>query len=126
MVLMVLAFTPIVAMLFRARHKAAGVHVVFALHIYTFIFLLLCVSVLLAEVERWIGGIGLKSPLVDTVLSVFNLTACFGYIYLAIGPAYGAKGTARLVSAAALTASVGVLFVGYRFLIFLITLYGAS
>ena len=126
MILMVMAFAPIAALSFRGRHKAAGVHVVFALHIYTFVFLLLCVSVLLAEVEHLVGGDGLRSPTVDTVLSVFNLAACFGYIYLAIGPAYGARGTSRFASAVALTACVGVLFVGYRFLIFLITLYSTS
>ena len=126
MILMVLAFAPIAAILFRGRHKAAGVHVVFALHIYTFVFVLLCVSVMLAEVERWVGGAGLRSPVVDTALTVFNLAACLGYIYLALGPAYGVKGTSRLASAAALTAFVGVLFVGYRFVIFLITLYSTA
>lgn len=126
MVLMVLAFAPILALLFRARHRAAGAHVVFALHLYAFVLVLLCGSIAIAQVDRMMGGEGLGSPLVDTLLSLFNLSACAAYLYLAIGPAYAARGVARYGVTAILAVSMAALFIGYRFAIFLITLYSTT
>jgi hypothetical protein len=123
MILMVLAFAPVVALLFRGRHQTIGVHVVFAMHLYAFVLVLFCASLALAEGDAMVGGGGLSSPNVDTVLSLLNLIACGVYIYLAIGPTYAASGVARYAKAAVLTTAVACLFVGYRFLIFLITLY---
>ena len=71
------------------------------------------------------GGGGLASPNVDTWLSLFNLAAIAIYTYLAIGTAYGSTGVSRFVCAGILAVAVGVLLVGYRFMIFLITLYTA-
>jgi hypothetical protein len=126
MILMVLAFAPIPALLFRARHRAAGAHVVFALHFYAFVLLLLCVSIAIAQFELVMGGGGLQSPVVDTLLSLFNVAACAVYLYLALGPAYAAAGARRYLATAVLAASVAVLFIGYRFVIFLITLYSTT
>ena len=95
MVLMVLAFAPVLALLFRARHRAAGAHVVFALHLYAFVLVLLCASIAIAQIDRIMGGGGLGSPPVDTLLSVFNVSASAAYLYFAIGPAYAARGAAR-------------------------------
>jgi hypothetical protein len=126
MILMVLAFAPIAWLLFHGRRYVAGAHVVFALHLYAFILALLCLSIVMAGLWSMTGGGGLETPLVDTSLTIFNLTACAAYIYLAIGSAYGATGAKRYLSAALLTGVVGVLFVGYRFVIFLITLYSTT
>ena len=126
MILMVLAFAPVPALLFRARHRAAGAHVVFAFHFYTFVLVLLCVSLTIAQLELALGGGGLASPFVDGFLSLFNVAACAVYLYLAIGPAYRANGASRYVATAVLAVAVAVLFVGYRFVIFLITLYTTS
>jgi hypothetical protein len=126
MILMVLAFAPILPLLFRAPRRAAGAHVVFALHLYAFVLVLLCVSIAIAEVDLLAGGGGLGSPSVDALLSLFNMGACAIYLFLAIGPAYGASGGARYALAAILAVSMAALFVGYRFVIFLITLYGTT
>lgn len=126
MILMVLAFAPVPALLFRARHRAAGAHVVFALHLYTFVLVLLCVSLSIAQIDLAGGGGGLGSPFIDACLSVFNVSVCAVYLYLAIGPAYAASGATRYAATAILAASVAVLFVGYRFVIFLITLYSTT
>jgi len=126
MILMVLAFAPVPALLFRARHRAAGAHVVFAFHFYTFVLVLLCVSLTIAQLEFALGGGGLASPFVDGFLWLFNVAACAVYLYLAIGPAYRANGASRYVATAVLAVAVAVLFVGYRFVIFLITLYTTS
>jgi hypothetical protein len=126
MILIVLAFAPFPALLFRARHRTAGAHVVFALHFYSFVLVLLCVSIAIAQLERAMGGGGLQSPVVDDLLSLFNVTACAVYLYLAIGPAYAANGARRYLATAILAASVAALFLGYRFVIFLITLYSTT
>jgi hypothetical protein len=64
--------------------------------------------------------------MVDNVLSVANLAACGAYIYLAIGPVYGATGMLRAAKAFFLAVAVGAIVLGYRFVVFLITLYGTS
>ena len=122
-ILMVIAFAPIAALLFRNAHRAAGAHIVFALHLYSFVLVVLCVSLAIAEGDFLLGGGGLASPNVDTWLSVANLAACAIYIYLAVGPAYSASGPAKFVASATLSLVIGVLFIGYRFAIFLITFY---
>jgi hypothetical protein len=122
-ILMVLAFAPVAALLFRISERSAGAHVVFALHIYTFVLVVLCIALGLAEMDLLLNGGGLASPNVDTWLTVANLAACAVYIYFAVGPAYRANGPFRFVAASILTATVAVLFVGYRFAIFVITFY---
>ncbi len=122
-ILMVISFAPIPALLFRRSHRAAGAHVVFALHIYSFVLIVLCAALAIAELELLLGGGGLASPQMDTWLTVANLLACAIYIYLSIGPTYSATGLPRLVAAVILTFCVGVILVGYRFAIFLITFY---
>lgn len=123
MILMVLAFVPLPLALFSRPRRPAGVHVVFSLHLYVFVLSLLCVSLFLAVGEQMLGGGGLQSDAVDMALSLFNLGGCGVYIYLALGPAYGSTGMPRVAKAAAMALAVGVLFVGYRFTIFLVTLY---
>lgn len=122
-ILMALALVPFLPVAFWRARRPFGAHVVYALHLYAFILLLLCVSLLLAEVHLLAGGAGLASPRVDLALSVFNIAACAAYICLSIGPAYGARGAARIVQAIALACIVGAIALGYRFTIFLITLY---
>jgi len=120
-ILMALAFAPLPALLFRARHRPAGAHIVFALHLYAFILALLSVSVLLAQLDAMMGGDGLRSPIVDKILSIFNLAACGIYAFLSLPRVYRTSGWRRLLATMFLTAAIGVLFVGYRFAIFLIS-----
>ena len=122
-ILMALAFAPIAALLFRGAHRAAGAHIVFALHIYSFVLVVLCVALGIAEASLVMGGGGLASPAIDTWLSIANIMVCGSYLYLAISPAYSASGAARIISALILTVALALLFVGYRFAVFLITFY---
>ena len=57
--------------------------------------------------------------------SLANLAACALYLYVAIGPVYGASGGVRVVQAIVLALAVGAIVLGYRFVLFLITLYAA-
>ena len=69
------------------------------------------------------GGAGLNSAAMDNVLSIFNLAACAVYLYIAAGRVYGGKGIVRAAKIAILAPAVAAILLGYRFLIFLITLY---
>ena len=122
-ILMALAFAPVLPMLYPGARRAFGAHVVFALHLYAFILLVMCVSMLLAEAELLVGGSGLASEPVDIALSIFNLAACAAYLYPATGRFYGSRGAARIAKVALLTAALGGIALAYRFTIFLITLY---
>jgi hypothetical protein len=122
-VLMALALAPLLPAFFMRPRRAFGAHVVFALHFHTFVLLLLCLSLLLAEATLLGGGEGLASKRVDVALSLFNLGAIGAYLYLAAGRFYASRGAARIAKAAAIAALVAAIALGYRFVIFLITLY---
>jgi hypothetical protein len=122
-ILMALAFAPFLPLLYSGARRAFGAHVVFALHLYAFILLLMCVSILLAEADLLAGGGGLASEPVDMALSLFNLAACAVYLYPATGRFYGSRGAARIAKILLLTAAIGAIVLAYRFTIFLITLY---
>jgi hypothetical protein len=122
-ILMVLPFVLLLPILFRRNRQPFVTHAVFAVHLYTFLLLVSCVALALAGIDVLLGGIGLKSPRVDNVLSVLNLAACAAYLYPATGRVYDAQGASRAVKVLALTAAVAGLTLGYRFALLLITLY---
>jgi hypothetical protein len=122
-VLMALAFLPLLPALFFGARRRFGAHAVFALHFYAFLMLLYSFSLLLAEAQLLAGGDGLASPRVDLALTLFNLAACGAWLYVAIRPVYGSRGPARIAKAAGLAFAVAAIVLGYRFAIFLITLY---
>jgi hypothetical protein len=69
------------------------------------------------------GGDGLNSAAMDNVLSIFNLAACAVYLYIAAGRVYGGNSIMRAIKIAILAPAVATILLGYRFVIFLITLY---
>ena len=123
-VLMTMPFALLLPLMFLSQRRPFMLHVAFALHLYTFLLLWFCVALLVAELSKLLGGGGLDAPRVDTVLSVLNLAACGAYLYAAIGPVYGSHGGWRVVQAALSTIAVAAIVLGYRFALFVITLYG--
>lgn len=124
-VLMAMAFALLPPLVFVRERRPFMTHVVFSLHLYTFLLVLFCAALLLAAFSAQLGVGGLETPRVDNLLSVANFAGCTAYLYLAIGPVYGAVGARRVVQTALLAVSVPVIVLGYRFVIFLITLYTA-
>ena len=122
--LMALPFALTLPLVFVRERRPFMTHVVFSLHLYTFLLLLFCVALLAAKASAWLGFGGLAVPVVDNVLSVANLSACAVYVYLAIGVVYGTTRFVRLAQAAALALVAAAVVVGYRFALFFITLYG--
>ena len=122
-ILMVLPFALLLPVLFYRSRQPFVAHAVFSLHFYAFLLLLFSVLVAFAAVDVWLGGDGLNSTRMDTALSLVNLVACATYLYVATGTAYGARGTLRVVKALVLSLAVAGILLGYRFALFLFTLY---
>lgn len=122
-VLMAIPFALLLPLVFIRERRPFMAHVAFSLHLYTFLLLLFCIGMVAAKVSALLGLGGLESAWVDNVLTVVNLLACTAYLYVAIGPVYSARGATRLVKALLLSVAVGAIVVGYRFVLFLITLY---
>jgi len=121
--LMVLPFAIAPALVFRRSHRPFVAHVAFSLHFHAFVLLLLSVSVLVPAVDQWLGGLGLRSRLLDNSMAAAQLAICALYLYLASGRVYGARGMARVFQALALAVAAMATFLGYRFALLLITLY---
>jgi hypothetical protein len=120
---MAMLFSVLLPLVFLRNRRPFMAHVVFSLHLYTFLLLVFCVALLVAKLTELAGLGGLEARWVDNVLSVANLLACAGYIYLSIGPVYDARGALRIAKATLLAIAAGAIVIGYRFLLFLITLY---
>jgi hypothetical protein len=122
-VLMVVPFALLLPLAFLRSRRPFATHVVFSLHFYSFLLLLFCAALAIASIDVSLGGSGLNSASVDNILTALNLIACTVYLFVATGAVYGATGGPRLVKAALLALAVGAIVLGYRFLIFLITMY---
>ena len=120
-VLMTVPFALLLPLVFVRERRPFMVHVVFSLHLYTFLLLLFCIALLAAKLSALLGFGGLEVPLVDDALSVANLAACVLYLHVAIGPVYGAAGASRVLQAIALALAVAAIVPGYRFVVFLFT-----
>jgi hypothetical protein len=121
--LMAIAFTAWPAVVFRRRRQPFAAHVVFSLHLYAFTLLLLSAGTLVPAVPMLWGGSRSASEGLDRALSLALVAACAVYLFRAVAAVYGARGVRRALACAALTAGSVVVFLGYRFVLLLITLY---
>jgi hypothetical protein len=122
-ILMVVPFALMLPIVFFQQRRPFVAHVVFSLHLYTYLLLLFCVSLTIAAIDVLLGGAGLDSARMDNVLSVVNLAACATYLYIAVGRVYGGSRTIRIIKVLVLAPAVASILLGYRFVVFLITLY---
>ena len=122
-VVMVLPFALLPAAVFYRSRRPFVAHIVFSLHFYTSLLLLLCLSLTVVGVVQLFGGPGLESENFDHALSIIELAACAAYLYIAAGVVYGAQGAIRILTLLPLVAAVAGIHLGYRFALLLITLY---
>jgi len=120
---MAVPFALLLPVVFYASRRPFSIHVVFALHLYAFLLLFFCVALGVAAVDVASGGAGLASAAIDNVLTALILVCSTAYLYLASGRVYGVAGWGRVARSLLLAVAVGVIVVGYRFAIFLVTLY---
>ena len=122
-ILMVLPFALLPAMLFRRCRRPFAAHLAFSLHFFTFVLLAITSVLVMIGVELLFGGVGLVSQSLDNAISIGLLLGSGIYLYLATGPVYGARGARRLIESLVLLFASFSVFLGYRFALFLITLY---
>jgi hypothetical protein len=84
--------------------------------------LLFCVATTLPPMNVSFGA-RLTADGLDHALSIVLVAACAVYLYIATGVVCGASGAMRIVKVLALTVGVAAIVLGYRFVLFLITLY---
>jgi hypothetical protein len=121
-ILMALVFSLAPASLFMRRRRPLVAHVVFSLHLYAFLLLLLSVGTAISAIGRWLG-LNLETGPGDAILSIALLLASALYMYFATRIVYGEGGMSRVLKTAVLTVIVGCVVLGYRFALFIITLY---
>jgi hypothetical protein len=120
---MAVPFALLLPLVFLPSRRPFSIHVVFALHLYAFLLLLFCVALGIAALDAATGGAGLASAAIDNLLTALILVCSSAYLYLASGPVYGVAGWGRIARSLLLALAVGAIVVGYRFAIFLVTLY---
>jgi Protein of unknown function (DUF3667) len=125
-ILMVAPFALLLPIVFVGSRKPFAVHLAFALHLYAMLLLLFCGALGVVGVNVLVGGVGLESAALDNVLTTLNLIVCAIYLYVAAGRVYGGGPVLRAAKVAVLTLAIGAIVLGYRFAIFLITLYSTA
>jgi hypothetical protein len=126
-ILMMPPFALLAGLLFFTSRRPFVTHVVFAIHFYAYWMISFCVlgpAVGIFIVAFMAAtGIRLATPTMDLVMT-YSLTSCAAaYLFLAAGRVYDARGFGRLATAVVLAAASAVSVVGYRFVVFVITLY---
>lgn len=122
-ILLVLPFTLLLIPLFAGSGRPFVTHLVFALHLLAFLLLCSCVLLLFTALISALGGAGLRVPFVDWGLFVVLIVVIAAYLYVATAVVYEAKGLVRALKVALLAVVIAAAVPGYRFLIFLVTLY---
>lgn len=120
---MVLPFALLPALLFRRSGRPFVGHVVFSLHFYAFVLLLLSAATAMAAGDVVLGGTGLASVRRDHGVSLVLLALCATYLYQASGAVYGTHGVVRVLQAGTLAGAAASIVLGYRFLLFVVTVY---
>lgn len=121
-ILMVLPFALLPALLFRASARPFIAHVAFSLHFHAFMLLLLSVALWIPAIDLLFGGAGLASRILDNAVAIALMLCCAVYLHLASGRVYGGGRAAHLLKTVVLIVAVACIFLGYRFLLLLITL----
>jgi hypothetical protein len=123
---MALSFAVLPALVFRRSGRPFVAHAVFSLHLYAFLLLLMCVADIVPSLSARFDSEEFLWRVVDNGVAVLLLLACAVYLFVAARKVYGASGAARVAQVAVLTVGVGAIVLGYRFALFLLTLYTAG
>jgi hypothetical protein len=122
---MALSFALPTWMVFRKSGRPLVAHAVFALHVYAFLLLLLCVATAVPPLHSFFGGAGFASENLDHIIAITVLACCAMYLYVAMGTVYGGGTRRRVLQTLSLTVAMATLALGYRFVLLLLTLYSA-
>lgn len=122
-ILMTIPFALLLPVVFVRSRKPFAVHLVFAVHVYTFLLFLYCAALALSGIDMMRGGSGLTDPRLDTLLTVFNLAVCAAYLHQATGRVYEARGVWRIAASVILAVAILAITLAYRFGLLWLTLH---
>jgi len=122
-IFMALSFVAAPSLAFYRSRSPLGAHAFFSFHVYAFLLLLFSVATAVPPIDLWFGGAGSNSSRLDDATSIALLLVCGMYLYVATGKVCGATGVSRVLKVVALTVAVASIVLGYRFVLFVITLY---
>jgi Protein of unknown function (DUF3667) len=122
-IFMALLFALVPMLVFMRRKRPVVAHAVFSLHLYSFMLLLFSVVTVIPALSALMGGPGFESSALDYTLSVSLLAVCALYLFYAVRAVYDVRGVARVISTLVLMTAVGAIVLGYRFFLFIVTLY---
>jgi hypothetical protein len=122
-IVMVLPLALLSALAFAGNQLPFATHLTYSLHFHAFMLILISCSLLFAWLDTLIGGPGLNSQLLDNTLAIFLLLVCAWYLYWSAGTVYQTAGWLRTIKAVILVLAAASIFLGYRFLLLLFTLY---
>jgi len=122
-VVMVLPFAGLLYAVLLGGRRPIVAHAVFALHLYAFLLLLFCIELSITELVVLAGGPGLDAPVTDNLWSIFAVAACAAWILAALRRVFGSSGAPWVARGLLLALAAGALVPGYRFFVFLVTLY---
>ncbi len=122
-ILMALVFAVFPWLVFHRRGKPFVAHAVFSLHLYSFLLLLLCVANVIPALDARFSEGGAWWRELDNAMAAALLLACAAYMYVASRKVCGAAGVTRTAQVAVLTLGIGAVVLGYRFGLFVLTLY---
>jgi len=120
---MTVPFALLLMLMFLRNSRPFAAHIVFSLHFYAFQLMLLCALLVVLLVQTWLGGSGMPSAGMDTALFAIQLGISAVYLYVAAGKVYGVRRLRQVTTAGALIVAAGCVVLGYRFLLFVVTLY---
>jgi hypothetical protein len=125
--LMAVAFAAFPWLAFRRCARPFVTHLVFSLHLYAFILVLLSMGTAVPAAGVPFGSVRSTSEWLDASLSMALLAACGIYLYFATGAVYGG-GTrvARVLTSIALAIATAAIMLGYRLGLLLLTLYSTT
>jgi len=122
-IVMTLPFAALLIALLRGGRRPIIAHAILALHLYSFLLLLFCVELSITEMVVLAGGPGLDAAVMDNLWSIVALAACAAWILAALRRLFAQRGPAWIARGLLLALAAGALVPGYRFLVFLVTLY---
>jgi hypothetical protein len=121
--LMVVPLALINVLLFARQRRAFATHLVYALHFYAFMLTFMSCTMFFMWLDLLAGGERFAASVADDILTYTLFAVCILYLHISAVSVYQPGPLARIFKTAALVAAGVVIFLGYRLLLFVITLY---
>jgi hypothetical protein len=121
--MMVFPLALVATLMFSGQQRPFATHLGFSLHFHAFLLTFISCVMLFMWLEVLFGGEGLSIYLTDLIVSFTLLAVSALYIYISAVKIYQPAPYAGIFKASLLVFTAVLMFLGYRFLLFVFTLY---